>query len=315
MNDPFFSVVIPLYNKAPYILRAVNSVLDQTYQHFEIIVVDDGSTDGGGDLINEIQDPRIKLIHQENSGASTARNHGVLEAKTDYIAFLDADDEWKPELLSTFKKLVNSYPDSSFFAQSYIYFHNGQNIIPSSLGKIPRNWTGYLDNYIELASEFPPFFSSSVCIQKDLLIKSGGFPEGVSIVEDISMWLKLFFETRISFCHSLNSIYHHGETNNITLNQKIKFSYFESLLEQYLSNSAITAKIKKDLYEYYTSRILYVVSQNLLFESKDYCRSLLQKCNQTKRYKTRWNRLYLFSDLPKSIYRLLFYAWKRIRNF
>ena len=181
--------------------------------------------------------------------------------------------------------------------------------------KYPLNWSGYLDNYLELAAEFPPFFSSSVCIRRDLLNNIGGFPEGVYVVEDISLWVDLFFKTKFAFCHSLNSIYNHGETNNITFTQKIKFGYFENLLEQYLLNIEIGEKDKKDLYEYYASRILYIVSQSLLDEKRDYCRSLLKKCNKTKKYKLRWFRLYILSYLPNLIYKIIFLSWKKIKKF
>lgn len=98
-NLPYFSVVIPLYNKEIYIKRTLESVLAQTFTDFEIIIVDDGSTDTSCDIVESINDPRIHLICQENGGPSKARNRGIKEAKGQFIAFLDADDEWLPEKL------------------------------------------------------------------------------------------------------------------------------------------------------------------------------------------------------------------------
>ena len=89
------SVVIPLYNKEKYIKRAIESVLNQTFQKFEIIVVNDGSTDKSAEIVQNIKDPRIRLINQKNAGVSAARNRGIQEAKYEYIAFLDADDFWE----------------------------------------------------------------------------------------------------------------------------------------------------------------------------------------------------------------------------
>ena len=104
------SVVIPLYNKRTSVIRALNSVLSQTIQPEEIIVVNDGSTDGSEQLVNELNHPLVRLINQPNAGVSAARNRGIKEAKGDWIAFLDADDEWMPEYLETIKSLSEKYP-------------------------------------------------------------------------------------------------------------------------------------------------------------------------------------------------------------
>ena len=107
-----FSVIIPLYNKAPYIERAVKSVLSQDYPHFEIIVVNDGSSDGGEKIVTKLEDERLKLVSQKNAGVSAARNKGALEAKSEYLAFLDGDDTWEPNFLSELVKLIADFPNA-----------------------------------------------------------------------------------------------------------------------------------------------------------------------------------------------------------
>lgn len=101
MNYPLVSVVIPAYNAALFIKEAIESVLNQTYMNFEIIVIDDGSIDNQNEIIRTLmeKDDRIKYFYQENSGVSTARNHGILISKGEYLAFLDADDVWLPDNL------------------------------------------------------------------------------------------------------------------------------------------------------------------------------------------------------------------------
>ena len=108
---PDVSVIIPLYNKGKYIARALDSVFAQNYQDFEVIVVDDGSTDDGPDIVRKYDDPRLRLIQQANAGPGAARNKGLKESTAPYVAFLDADDEWLPEYLETSLCLLEHHPD------------------------------------------------------------------------------------------------------------------------------------------------------------------------------------------------------------
>jgi len=108
------SVIIPLYNKEKYITRSLNSVFAQTYQDFEIVVVDDGSTDGGPELVREYQDPRLRMICQPNEGPGFARNRGIQETTAPYLAFLDADDEWLPDFLSRYLDALTANPDCDY---------------------------------------------------------------------------------------------------------------------------------------------------------------------------------------------------------
>ena len=103
MQDPLISVIIPVYNVAPYLREAVDSAINQTYRNLEIIMVDDGSTDGSGDICDEYasRDPRITVIHQKNCGSSSARNAGLDRATGEYIAFLDSDDAYDLSFIRT----------------------------------------------------------------------------------------------------------------------------------------------------------------------------------------------------------------------
>ncbi|NLZ30356.1 MAG: glycosyltransferase family 2 protein, partial [Methanomicrobiales archaeon] len=116
---PEVSVVIPLYNKAPYIARALSSIIAQTRQDFEVIVIDDGSTDGGEEIVRGFDDPRIRVIRQENRGVSAARNRGIEAARADFIAFLDADDEWMPTHLGALLRLRGRYPRAGAYGTAY----------------------------------------------------------------------------------------------------------------------------------------------------------------------------------------------------
>src|SRR5216684_3247446 len=112
MNEaiPQFSIVIPLYNKHSYIRRAVNSVLAQSFRDFELIVVDDGSSESSHEMLADITDPRMRLIRQDNAGGGAARNRGIEEARAHWIAFLDADDMWLPGHIDELAALIRSHP-------------------------------------------------------------------------------------------------------------------------------------------------------------------------------------------------------------
>lgn len=195
------SVVIPLYNKRISVIRALNSVLSQTIHVEEIIVVNDGSTDGSEQLIKDFNHPRLRLISQPNAGVSFARNSGIKEAKGDWIAFLDADDIWMPEFLGTIKSLSEKFPQCSVLATSYLLQdHTGerQRIVLRNLTFSAEN--GILNNYFEVASSsHPPLWTSAVVVRKTAIENVGGFPVGVKSGEDLLTWAKLAVKNEIAY--------------------------------------------------------------------------------------------------------------------
>jgi glycosyltransferase involved in cell wall biosynthesis len=204
----FFSVVIPLYNKEATVARAIQSVLSQTLQDFEIVVVDDGSTDNGARVVENIGDPRIRLIHQENQGVSSARNRGIAEAKHELIAFLDADDEWLPEFLETIRRMALRYPDCAIYATRYFLRTPSGKKMPAIICGLPDNFEGILDNYFEIAvRSHPPVCTSATCARKTALQHIGGFPVGVKSGEDLLTWARLAIKNKIAYFSSCMSIY------------------------------------------------------------------------------------------------------------
>ena len=194
------SVIIPLYNKETGIATALRSVLAQTYQDFEAIVVDDGSTDRSATIVKSINDPRIRLIHQQNAGVSAARNRGIAEAKGEYIAFLDADDEWMPEFLGEIVALQREFPECKAQATNYVFNSRGVKS-QTILRKIPfKSERGILTNYFEVAScSHPPVWTSAVCIERELLQEIGGFPVGVKLGEDLLVWARIAMRTHWAY--------------------------------------------------------------------------------------------------------------------
>ena len=195
------SVVIPLYNKEKSIASTLRTVLNQTFSDYEIVIVNDGSTDGSVEEIEKVQDDRIRLVHQPNAGVSAARNRGIEEAKGDLIAFLDADDEWKPEYLATQYHLFQKYPDCSVFACNYEFRDVSGKVTPTLIHKLPFvGEDGILSNYFEVAScSHPPICSISVMVKKQVMQAIGGFPLGIKSGEDLLTWARLAVNGMIAY--------------------------------------------------------------------------------------------------------------------
>ncbi|MCF8383427.1 MAG: glycosyltransferase family 2 protein [Chlorobium sp.] len=187
------SIVIPLYNKKDTVARALQSVLMQTYSPREIIVVNDGSSDGSESVVRTMDIACLRLVEQDNAGVSAARNHGWRVARCEWVAFLDADDEWNPDFLGTIAALHEGFPDHEVFATAYFAGDYQGNRRPIILNRVPfLGERGVLENYFEVAAcSDPPLWSSAICIRRDALHEIGGFPLNVKSGEDLLTWARL----------------------------------------------------------------------------------------------------------------------------
>jgi glycosyltransferase involved in cell wall biosynthesis len=195
------SVVIPLYNKRNAINDTLESVFKQTFQPEEIIVVNDGSTDGSEKIVEALSHPLIKIIDQPNKGVSTARNIGIGEATGEWIAFLDADDIWMPQYLEHIKQLSGLFPECKVLACSYMIQDPAGASRGILLNKLPFTGEyGKLINYFDVSAvSHPPICSSSVVVQKSAMEHIGGFPPSVKSGEDLLTWAKLASEFEIAY--------------------------------------------------------------------------------------------------------------------
>jgi glycosyltransferase involved in cell wall biosynthesis len=203
----FFSVVIPLFNKEAYVLRAIQSVLNQTHSDFELIVVDDGSTDGSAAVVESVIDPRVRLIRQPNGGVSKARNAGVQGARADWVAFLDADDEYEPDFLGEAVKFINEYRDCGLSLIGANYYIGSR--IRVALGR--EFTTGVYDYFQLFRNQCSPNNSSTTVVNKKKFMEIGGFPEGIKQFEDWITWFKLALVGNFGFLHTPLGLYHHIE--------------------------------------------------------------------------------------------------------
>ena len=204
----FFSVVIPLYNKEATIERALFSVLNQSIQDFEVIVVNDGSTDNGPNVVQSFDDPRILMIHQDNQGVSAARNRGIAEAKHDLIAFLDADDVWLPGFLKAIQQLITNYPHCAVYGTGYFFGQRNGRISRIIVRGLEDNFTGVLENYFQIAIKSdPPIHSSSIVVTKSAIKTIGGFPLGIKSGEDLLTWARLASSYPIAYFYKPLSVF------------------------------------------------------------------------------------------------------------
>ena len=224
------SVIIPLHNRGPYVKRAIDSVLQQTFQDFEIIIVDGHSFDNGPDIVKGYNDPRIIFIEQKGKGVSTARNQGVELAKGDLIAFLDADDEWNSRHLEVLVKLREKFPESGIYGTSYQIIQYGNIVKNPDIRTIPiAPWEGLIPNYIQalIYGTNVPICTSSIAIPKYIFLKMGGYLESAPRDEDFELWLRIVMKYSITYSWDGITLWHHDASNRLT----------DSLYEYSLSGS------------------------------------------------------------------------------
>ena len=184
-----FSIIMPLYNKAPYVGKAVESVVGQTYGEWELVVVDDGSTDGSGDTVKAFTDNRIHLMRQENAGVGMARNNGVAASHGEYLCFLDADDWWEPTFLAEMAALIERHPDAGIYGTGYYIVKNGRKRV-APIG-VDEGFTEGDINYCQVYAKTlcMPLTSITVCMPRTVFEEAGGFPTGIRLGEDFLLWI------------------------------------------------------------------------------------------------------------------------------
>lgn len=198
-----YSVIIPLYNKGPYIEKTIKSVLAQTFNEFELIVVDDGSNDNSFDIASVVlQDcDNCRLIKQENAGASAARNNGAAVSNGDYLCFLDADDWWESTFLEEMLRLIEAYPDAGIYGVNYTIVNEtkGKTRV-ANIGVESDFKQGYI-NYCQVYAKtmYMPLCNGTICIPREVFHGVGGYPEGITLGEDFLLWIKIALNYKVAF--------------------------------------------------------------------------------------------------------------------
>ncbi len=246
-----FSIIIPVYNKSETIQSCVNSVLNQEFKDYELLVIDDGSTD---DSIIKLKLPEnVILLNKENGGVSSARNYGIINSKGEYICFLDADDYWEPEHLSTLYEMILLYPGEKIFSTSHrIKKPNGQ-----------IEWNNVLSAYDDSIILVDDLFklwlhkkskgiicSDTVCIKSEVFDEVGLFEEGVSQGEDTDMWLRIAAYYKVVLSKKWTATYRR-EFSDATKYYRNNYEWvFASREYDLVKDSRVPEKKRKNIVKY-----------------------------------------------------------------
>jgi len=243
-NKPTVSIIIPTYNRRQSISRSIESVLNQTYRDFELIIVDDGSTDNTKELVADFNDERIRYVrHEENKGEAAARNTGIKAARCDYIAYQDSDDEWLPEKLARqIELLENASPEVGVI---YTGFWKAEN---HKRTYVPFSWVSQKNGDIHKELLKGNFIGSPVVlIKKECFNKVGLFDEKLRNLVDWEMWLRVSKYYHFK-CIDEPLVIAHYHSDNVSSNHHAFIETLESVLEKYSDEFTSDKKLMAKCY-------------------------------------------------------------------
>lgn len=264
MNDlhgdkPFISVAVPLYNKERYVKRAIDSILAQSLTDFEVVVIDDGSTDDSANVVAGIDDKRVRLIRQENGGEGAARNRGICEAKGDLVAMLDADDAWHPNFLQAIADLYASYPDAGIFATGYKTIYSNDFVVETTLNRsvFAGNTSGLVTDYFQFARTGNFVWSSAQAIPKAVYQRIGLFVENEPMGPDLDMWGRIALQYPVAYDVRTLAYYHNDATGRVVTQwaKKPTFPPFVRSARQAMADGVVFEE-KRTFLESYLNHLL-----------------------------------------------------------
>lgn len=263
-NKPFFSITIPAYNRAYILPETIESIQKQTFEDWEVIVVDDGSKDNTAEVVNALSkmDSRIRYVYQDNAERSAARNNGASHAKGQYLLFLDSDDSFFPEHLQKFYELLklNSFPIGMVF--SNVTYLTDDGLIKPDL---PVMKSGHEFEYVLLE----PITPSRVCIHKDIFTEFKFDPE-IVIVEDMVLWVCIASKFPVFQLLDHTSIYRIHGGNSVDLSRNSYLSRYKGLLRLFNHEkySAISSKIPQRIKKHLLAECSFNMARHFEFIKK-----------------------------------------------
>ncbi len=249
---PFFSVIIPLYNKEKYIEATLKSVLNQEFKDFEVIVVNDGSTDSSLDKVAKFSDERIVIYKQKNTGVSMARNKGVELAKSKYIALLDADDFWHSNHLFELRKQILQFPDTGLYCNNYQVFYTEKTFRPAKLNFIFDTEILIVEDFFKASIVNPVAWTSAVGFSKEKFKEIGGFNPQLKTAQDLDLWIRFALKYEVSFNPKITMSYKLYVNDSLSKNENeynyIRYNFISSFSEEEKVNTSL--KLYLDINRY-----------------------------------------------------------------
>lgn len=251
MKKTRFSVIMPLYNKASFVRKALESIASQTYRDFDLIIINDGSTDNSAaiceDYINNLQfetinlkRENIRIISQPNSGVAKARNVGVENSHGQFVCFLDADDWWEPNFLEEIDKLIMEYPDAGIYASNYIYYKPGKTHVAL---KLERGYMNYPKAYLDGPM---PIWTGATCMPRLVFDEMGGFPVGVKLGEDFLLWAKTALHYKVAFCEKALAFYNNDVPASLRATRNLHKPEYHMLFNMQDIESIVDSRLSID---------------------------------------------------------------------
>ncbi|MES2543620.1 MAG: glycosyltransferase family 2 protein [Bacteroidota bacterium] len=287
----FFSIIIPLYNKEKYVESALQSILNQNFTDYEVLIINDCSTDRSVEEIKPYLSDKIKLIHHsENKGLSEARNTGIENATTNYITFLDADDLWKPTFLETIYHLIINFPEARIFGTNYEEIYKTKTYNPFNGSEtLPTDFNGYL-NFFKINIKQGIYNHGSVCFHKEVYEKVGKYDIQIKFSNDIDFNIRANYHFKLAYSNTIQMSYFMEVENQITRN-----SVLHKLIpdyDKYESWTSNNSDLKKhlDFFRYVLAKKLKrdgdskdwkEIIKSIDFSNLNWKQRLLLKCPRT----------------------------------
>ncbi|HDY7733649.1 TPA: glycosyltransferase family 2 protein [Vibrio vulnificus] len=254
INFTKITVVLPLYNKSDLILKCLNSIESQTYKVDEVIIVNDGSTDDSLDKAIQFCDgkPNYRIINQDNSGVSAARNRGIEASVNQFVALIDADDEWEDNHISTMIRLISDFPGAVMYSTAHGIrdFELGY-FVPK--GDFNEKGRGFIDDFFLSSCKYPLVNSSKVVLNKSLLTEM--FPVEAVVSEDLYLWIKLALNGKIVFDPVVTVCINQMQDDS-RKNRTLKVPYPIEYFSKRENFGLVTKELKKYLFRIYFNHLM-----------------------------------------------------------